>query len=201
MHIVGAATLLSLVTAVSCAPSRWATGTGFWPSFKIGGFDQAVVTYYGYFYLGKDTSTVGCDPKVEGTPKCDTMGSTHWKFWHAGGGTGILDVQIPGGQQLYVDQTGALRYTPPGKPAVPEGVVSNGFRIKYGDDKKLYFSHTKGSFLACPDGPKDVYKIYVSGLIDKKVEKEKKCVAVPGSGRPTGSNGASWYSYLTEPKN
>ncbi|KAK6522815.1 hypothetical protein TWF281_002246 [Arthrobotrys megalospora] len=201
MHFIGAATLLSLVAAVSSAPSpaqsRFATGTTFWPSFKIGGFNQPVVTYYGYFYLGKDTSTVGCDPKVEGTPKCDTMGSTHWKIWYAG--TAVLEVQVPEGQQLYVDQTGALRYTAPGKPQLPAGTSGSGFRVRYGENKTLDFWHTSGSFVACPEGPEGVYKIFVDGK-DKKLETQKKCVPVAGSGRPTGSNGASWYSYLTEPK-
>ncbi|KAK6344789.1 hypothetical protein TWF718_006746 [Orbilia javanica] len=211
MHFAGAATLLSLIAAVSSAPSavpepvpapatqlsRWATGTAFWPSFKIDGFDQEVVTYYGYFYLGKDTSTVGCDPKVEGTPKCDTMGSTHWKIWYAG--TAVLNVQVPGGQQLYIDETGALRYTAPGKPAPPVNALTLGFRIRQDPDKKLYFHHVRGSFVACPESQKGVYKIYVDWK-DKKLEKEKKCVPVPGSGRPTGVHGANWYSYLVEPK-
>ncbi|KAF3314220.1 hypothetical protein TWF173_005083 [Orbilia oligospora] len=213
MHFIGAATLLSLVAAVSSAPapapvppSRFATGTAFWPSFKIDGFDQAAVTYYGYFYLGKDTSTVGCDPKIEaedkekGTKKCDTMGSSHWVIWYAG--TAILDVSVPGGQMLYIDPSGALRYTAPGKPTPPPDAEIRGFRVRQDPtDKKLYFHHTRGSFVACPEGAagSGVYKLFVDTK-DKKLEREKKCVPVPGSGRPTGINGANWYSYLTEPK-
>ncbi|KAK6496811.1 hypothetical protein TWF481_001795 [Arthrobotrys musiformis] len=207
MHFIGAAaTLLSLIGAASSAPSpvppsRFATGTAFWPSFKIDGLNQGVTTYYGYFYLGKDTSTIGCDPKVEGTPKCDTMGSSHWVIWYSG--SAILDVQVPGGQQIYIDSTGALRYSPPGKPLAippPQGVRTLGFKIRLGDDKRLYFSHKDGSFVACPEpGQTDVYKIHLDNK-DRKLEKEKKCVPVEGSGRPTGVHGASWYSYLTEPK-
>ncbi|KAK6520090.1 hypothetical protein TWF506_000381 [Arthrobotrys conoides] len=212
MHFIGAAaTLLSLVAAVSSAPappSRFATGTAFWPSFNINGFDQDVVTYYGYFYLGKDTSTVGCDPKIEaedkvrkgGFPKCETEGSTHWVIWYAG--TAVLDVGVPGGQQLYIDPTGALRYTAPGKPGAPPGSDVKGWRVRQDPaDKKLYFQNTRGLFMACPEGAKGsgVYKLYVDGK-DKKLEKEKKCVPVHGSGRPTGPNGANWYSYLVEPK-
>lgn len=38
-----------------------------------------------------------------------------------------LDVEVPGGQQLYVQKNGALAYTIPHSGAVPEGSYTSGF--------------------------------------------------------------------------
>lgn len=80
-----------------------------------------------------------------------------------------LHVEVPGGQQVYVDSTGALRYTVPHSANTGANSSTVGFGLA---DNGLYLTCKGDDFLACPLSGA-VYQVYAAG-------------AVAGAGNNTG---------------
>ncbi|OOF95863.1 hypothetical protein ASPCADRAFT_207198 [Aspergillus carbonarius ITEM 5010] len=92
----------------------------------------------GAFYLGGETSSY-C-PIASGCPA-----GTETVF--AGDGSS-LDVEVPGGQQVYVNPSGALSFTVPHSAYIPTGSSTGPFT--YSPSKPFgTWSYGKG-FMACP---------------------------------------------------
>jgi len=109
-----------------------------------------------YFYLGRSTKTY--------TPaNVGTFNQTNTIF--AGGDSTLsLDVEVPGGQQVYVDSTGALRFTEAHSANIGDGSVATGFNVS-----STTLQYQNQDFLACSLGGEgeplelnDVYKIRVA---------------------------------------
>ena len=60
------------------------------------------------------------------------------------------NVDIPGGQLLYVSKTGEVKYTAPHAPTLPAGANSTGFWIE-GALTDHSFENSRGNWLACPE--------------------------------------------------
>lgn len=102
------------------------------------------------FYIGRSTAT-DC-PTISGLT-CSNQTNT---LFTGGNTTLYLHTEVPGGQEVYVDSTGALRYTVPHSAYTGVGSVSTGFSIA---DEGLHLKFQNSDFLACPlaDGAYEIY--------------------------------------------
>ncbi|KAJ5290683.1 uncharacterized protein N7443_010936 [Penicillium atrosanguineum] len=96
------------------------------------------------FYLGGKTSSY-C-PDLEGIT-CPAGNQTVI----AGGGS-ALDGEVPGGQQIYVDPTGALSFTQAHSAFIPAGSAIGGLKYEAGKPWSHYTFNGWGAsgFMACP---------------------------------------------------
>lgn len=76
-----------------------------------------------------------------------------------------LDVAVAGGQQVYVDATGALRFTSPHSAYTGTGSSSTGFGLV---DGGLHLRYNGSGFLACPLGAAhgNAYQVYAAGAVN-----------------------------------
>ncbi|KAI1465846.1 uncharacterized protein F4812DRAFT_466267 [Daldinia caldariorum] len=118
----------------------------------------------GKFWINKAASTE-CPGDIENLD-CSEYPGTETIF-DGGNGTVFLDVGVPGGQQVYIAENGALSYTIPHSGQIPDGSVATGFSRQvsnaFGAPVLLY--HASGTWYICPVGegePKEkVYQLYV----------------------------------------
>jgi len=138
----------------------------------------------GNFWLHKKTATY-CPSQTD--IKCSNTTAT---LFTGGKDTLNLKVVVPGGQQVYVDSTGALKYTQPHSAAIGEGSSQTGFSVA----KAGKFDHLKyngSGFLACPaDG--DKYRVYVSG--GPAVNDDEECLVFDFMVGPDNAPAAWEYS-------
>jgi hypothetical protein len=80
-----------------------------------------------------------------------------------------MNVEVPGGQQVYVDKTGRMRYTIAHSGFIPPGSITGGFVYEagaFGGNQPFAdrLSHPKGGFVACPGKGKgkNTYRVYVA---------------------------------------
>lgn len=151
------------LTAIA-APAPLSTGTPDAPT-PFGGvairsasdIQYASVNANGtYFYLRRSTATY-TPPSVPSTNTTD-IPTTQFVIGNSTK-TLSLNVAVPGGQQVYVDDVGALRFTTAHSGNTGEGSQTWGFEIR---EQNLKF---KGyDFSACPLGEEEdnAYKIYVA---------------------------------------
>ncbi|KAF3919672.1 hypothetical protein ABW20_dc0105619 [Dactylellina cionopaga] len=207
MLFLKATALFSLLASVSAIPAieiRAATGTAFLPYLKSNIARPPVAlnmeAFAGYFYMGQKSASVGCSPEDRAANSCPIGGTTRVKIWYAG--TASLDVTVAGGQQIYIDNNGTLRYTAPEKLVIPEGSTTTGFKVSQDKNGKFVFSNSNGPILACPlGGP--LYRIFVD-IGGKTLQNENvpgkdksKCLTVTGEGKNIDkSEPRTFYSYL-----
>ncbi|KAF2088676.1 hypothetical protein K490DRAFT_73039 [Saccharata proteae CBS 121410] len=96
----------------------------------------------GAFYIGKPTQSY-CPESVG-----DACPDGTYTVFSGGDDTLSMDVEVPGGQQVYIAPSGALTFTAPHSASMPEGSISNGFTLSEGTSFG-YLSWTNG-FVACP---------------------------------------------------
>lgn len=110
------------------------------------------------FWLGKNTTTY-C-PASAGVP-CPANDTTpQTVFASANSGTASLDVTVPGGQQVYVSGTGALKFTAPHSANTGEGAVVDGFSVS-----DLHLQFQGQDWYACPDAEVDnVWGVYAASV-------------------------------------
>jgi len=109
------------------------------------------------FWIGKSTQSF-CPSDVSDCPPGEDTAFV------GGDVTLSLDVEVPGGQQVYVASSGALMFTAPHSAAIPEGATLTGFTKSEGPSFGV-LSWDSG-FLACPTGGPDVGPWQIFGAID-----------------------------------
>lgn len=110
-------------------------------------------------------SSAYCPPGIE----CSNTTST---LFTGGKDTLNLKVAVPGGQQVYVNDVGALRYTEPHSAAIGVGSSQTGFGVK-NEGQFDYLTYNGDGFLACPTDA-EAYLIYVRGA--SAVNDDAKCL-------------------------
>ncbi|EED19212.1 IgE-binding protein [Talaromyces stipitatus ATCC 10500] len=95
------------------------------------------------FWVGGSTSSY-CPSNIDPCPP-----GTQTVFANTNG----LDVEVPGGQAVYVDPSGALSFTQAHSAYIPEGSVQGPFTYTPGQPFGTYTTGAFGStgFMACPD--------------------------------------------------
>lgn len=77
-----------------------------------------------------------------------------------------MDVEVPGGQQVYVTPSGGFGYTVPHSASMPTGAVTTGFAYTPAATGNAVGSLTFGSggqgFMACSTGNGTIYKVVAS---------------------------------------
>ncbi|KAL8740057.1 MAG: hypothetical protein Q9190_007197 [Brigantiaea leucoxantha] len=132
------------------------------------------------FYIGQSTSSY-CPFQIQTCPPGNQTVIT------ISNGSAIMDVEVPGGQQVYVSMTGALSYTPPHSTWIPPNSTTIGFEYTPPDSNftlGAFSFHGDGAngFLACPfeaeGGPKGVWRVYadVKGVSDVGIRKRADCL-------------------------
>ncbi|KUJ15324.1 uncharacterized protein LY89DRAFT_108924 [Mollisia scopiformis] len=121
-----------------------------------------------HFYINKAASTY-CPSGVEGLD-CSQYGTqTIFAFNPSSSGLALY-AAVPGGQQIYVEATGALGYTIPHSGAIPNDAYVSPFeyivQTSTGTVGKLTFEGK--DFNACPtgetNGEVDIYQIFASAV-------------------------------------
>ncbi|MCJ1390989.1 hypothetical protein MMC18_003850 [Xylographa bjoerkii] len=112
------------------------------------------------FFIGVAPSSYCPKPSVEHCPAGTTTTVA------VNGGAAFLAVEVPGGQQIYVQTNGALGFTAPHSASIPTGAYITGFALIPGTDGGLGdfgFSNAAGQgFLACPTTPTSaLYQVFV----------------------------------------
>jgi hypothetical protein len=105
------------------------------------------------FWLLYKTST-SCPSNVKCSKTTDTI-------FTGGKDTLNLKVEVPGGQQVYVSENGALKFTEAHRAAIGEGSSQTGFAVQK-KGKFDYLTYNGSGFLACPTDDNN-YLVYVNG--------------------------------------
>ncbi|KAK8183439.1 IgE-binding protein [Phyllosticta capitalensis] len=115
------------------------------------------------FWIGKPTSSYCPESVVENCPAGNET------IFAGGDNTLFLDVEVPGGQQVYVKPDGSLTYTVAHSAYMPEGSKSTGFHLNNGTSSSGLGSLTYGlGWVACPTGnsttgfPYQIYAAFVN---------------------------------------
>ncbi|KAI1477721.1 hypothetical protein F4774DRAFT_388346 [Daldinia eschscholtzii] len=124
----------------------------------------------GKFWINK-APDAKCPSDVEDLD-CSKYPGTETIF-NGGNGTVFLNVGVPGGQQVYIAENGALSYTTPHSGKIPDDAIVTGFSrtqsVAWGAPVNLYNSNK--TWYICPVGegePREkVYQVYV-GKTDKE---------------------------------
>ncbi|KAK6334208.1 hypothetical protein TWF696_002709 [Orbilia brochopaga] len=124
-------------------------------------------------WIGKETSSYCPNPPEQ----CPPGNTTAFLISKDSSYTAAMDVAVPGGQQVYVDPSGALSYTQAHSASIPTGSFTVGFFLSNPDDTEnhlAYFTHCEGGFVACPiapgQGPWQVFVQFTKGgLKDENV--------------------------------
>ncbi|MCJ1461424.1 hypothetical protein MMC07_000021 [Pseudocyphellaria aurata] len=175
MKLSSAALLLAFISspaAASPVKSRQATNPSFFTitAARSGSaiHQQSVHASSRAFWIGKPTETY-CPPQVDAEAACPPGTET---VLAAGDTAASLDVSVPGGQQIYVESTGALGFTQAHSAEYPPGSILQGFTLTPGSpSRSLSFSGLGATgFLACPANASGAgpYKVFanVRGLKD-----------------------------------
>jgi hypothetical protein len=144
---------LALVGSAIAAPARQSSFQGL--AIHSGSRIQfaTVNANDGDFWLLEKTRT-SCPSNV----KCSNTTAT---IFTGGKDTLNLKVEVPGGQQVYVNDVGSLKFTQPHSAAIGEGSSQTGFAISK-KGKFDYLTYKGNGFLACPTDANN-YLIYVPG--------------------------------------
>ncbi|KAJ5757309.1 uncharacterized protein N7511_006003 [Penicillium nucicola] len=103
-----------------------------------------------YFYLGGNAQSY-CP---EGIPGCEQTNQTVITGGH------FLDVMVPGGQAIFVDPKGALRFTSPHSAYEPAGSSDGPFNYTPGNTFGHWSYEGQGAsgFMACPTNGTTTYR-------------------------------------------
>ncbi|KAK8153093.1 IgE-binding protein [Phyllosticta citrichinensis] len=110
------------------------------------------------FWIGKDTASYCPEEVVQDCPAGNET------IFAGGDNTLALDVEVPGGQQVYIKPTGELTYTTAHSAYMGMGAISTGFHLNNGTSSSGLgsLSWTNG-FVACPAGNASYpYQIYAA---------------------------------------
>ncbi|KAI1802430.1 hypothetical protein F4811DRAFT_529799 [Daldinia bambusicola] len=124
----------------------------------------------GKFWMNKAASAE-CPSDIENLD-CTKYPGTETIF-NGGNETIFLNVGVPGGQQVYIAEDGALSFTTPHSGQIPDGGVATGFSRVLGKalGAPVMLSNANGDWYICPVGegePQEkVYQLYV-GETDKE---------------------------------
>ncbi|KAJ5280599.1 hypothetical protein N7478_005971 [Penicillium angulare] len=150
MKAVIASIALPLLAAAAPAPAPTAPASNP-PNFGVMAIHSGSPIHYAQmnaagqkFWLGGSTSSY-C-PSVDGIV-CPSGNQT---VFAAGGNA--MDVEVPGGQQVYVDPTGALSFTQAHSASIPAGSAVGGLFYEPGNPWSHYSFKGWGAqgFMACP---------------------------------------------------
>ncbi|PGG98431.1 hypothetical protein AJ79_08871 [Helicocarpus griseus UAMH5409] len=150
------ASLLPLLAAAAPAPAEV-------PRFTVMAARSASPIHYSpmqatgrHFMLGGEPSTYCPQPPVEECPpgKITVVAGA--------GPTSSLNVMVPGGQQIYVEPTGALGFTQAHSAQIPEGSLTTGFKFTPGDQFGHWTFEGFGAdgFMGCPPQNPDESPLY-----------------------------------------
>ncbi|KAJ6011615.1 hypothetical protein N7451_003027 [Penicillium sp. IBT 35674x] len=150
MKAVIASIALPLLAAAAPAPAATPSAANP-PAFGVMAVRSASPIHYMQmnaagqkFYLGGTTASY-C-PSIDGIV-CPPGNQT---VFAAGGNA--MDVEVPGGQQVYVDPTGALSFTQAHSASIPAGSAVGGLVYETGQPWSHYSFNGWGAqgFMACP---------------------------------------------------
>ncbi|KAE8151708.1 hypothetical protein BDV25DRAFT_138631 [Aspergillus avenaceus] len=140
-------TLATLAAAASALPSAKPRVASSPESFSVVAARSASPIHFltlnaanSHFYLGGKPSSY-CPEQV---PGCTEATQTVLI------GDNALNVAVPGGQQIYVDPTGALSFTTPHSGYTPPGSTTTGFKYEAGKNGTLGHWSFGNGFMACP---------------------------------------------------
>jgi len=149
------ATLFAALPALGAPTARSAPSVFSGLSLRSGSDIQyATIDANGtYFKLSSGSSTY-CPPGVSSID-CSAYASDVTRFV-GGNNTLSLDTTVPGGQQVYVDRDGALRFTQPHSVAM-NGGSAEGFSFTAHGSELLFDG---AGFAACSFGTDDAKHVY-----------------------------------------
>ncbi|KAL1301852.1 hypothetical protein AAFC00_006037 [Neodothiora populina] len=108
-----------------------------------------------YFYVNNYGTSTYCP-----LPTC--LGKTNTTIFKNGVDKLALDVMAPGGQEVYVDRTGALRFTVAHSASKGRHSLTSGFALV---NAGLRLQFEGQEWLACPvEGVKNGYKVYAAAV-------------------------------------
>lgn len=151
--------LLALALAITTASSSSFTITASLIGSSLNG--QIINAGGGAFYLGLAAPSTYCPTQIK--PHCPEGTSTVLVGMMGQSGIGAMSVMVPGGQQVYVHEYGALGFTQAHSAFIPPGSFLAGFNSKtipasISEPSRQVISwkapdaSTEG-ILACPDIP------------------------------------------------
>ncbi|KAL2217023.1 IgE-binding protein [Thermoascus aurantiacus ATCC 26904] len=149
-----------------------------------------------YFWLGGNASTY-CPENVANCPA-----GTETVFAPGGG---ALDVEVPGGQKIYVDPSGALRFTQAHSANIPAGSSQGPFTYTAGNPFGKYTYDGEGAkgWMACPLQNKVkgqlIYQVFVNMPNAKPpTGKVEDCIGFDALAKPYESknNTAAAWQYI-----
>ncbi|RDW64913.1 hypothetical protein BP6252_10564 [Coleophoma cylindrospora] len=122
---------------------------------------QSINANGGKFWVGAEKPTSTYCPLSTGCPAGNIT------TFAAGASTGTLSlsVEVPGGQQVYVDPSGALSFTVPHSAFMPAGSQTGPFVYTAAASNQtvgtLTFGNGTQGFFACPDDAVSAWQVYV----------------------------------------
>lgn len=147
-------TITAWPTATGTAAAKRAVASSFGGVAIASGSDiqyDSVNANGTYFWLNRGTEVY--------TPSTATASDQKNTIFAGGNNTLSLDVSAPGGQQVYVDSDGLLRYTVPHSAYTGTGSKSTGFSVA---NNILKFENS--DFVACKlaQSPDNAYEVYAA---------------------------------------
>ncbi|KAK4556197.1 hypothetical protein LTR86_006894 [Recurvomyces mirabilis] len=101
----------------------------------------------GRVYLGGTADTF-CPDSVASAGGCPpTTGETDFLIGNAATGTLVMGAEVPGGQYVYIDTCGAVKYTVAHSGAIPEGATQTGWSVTQG--ASFGTLNWEGGLMAC----------------------------------------------------
>ncbi|RHZ73306.1 hypothetical protein CDV55_104441 [Aspergillus turcosus] len=145
---------------------------------------------HGGFWLGDSPSTF-CPDSIEQVGGCPPGTSTRFASETA------LDVSVPGGQRIYIDPRGALRFTTPHSGYIPRGSSTGPFVYTPGAPFG-HFSYTgngASGFKACPrrNGTATHWQVYAAAA---NVTGGAGCLGFDALAVPSNATGAAAWEYI-----
>jgi hypothetical protein len=136
-------------------------------------------------WLNKVTASY-CPESVKELNACPPGNVT---VFAGGDDTLSMGTVVPGGQQVYIDTDGAVKYTQAHSAAIPEGAIVTGWTTSPGNGFGI-LSNSNGGFVACPS-ENNSWKVYI-GL--ECVEFDSACLGFDALTSNTTEAGAWQYS-------
>ncbi|EPS36364.1 hypothetical protein H072_10106 [Dactylellina haptotyla CBS 200.50] len=118
------------------------------------------------FYIGLDRPSSYCPSPPVPVGSCPSGNYTSISWGQYGP---YMNVEVPGGQQIYIAPDNSLSYTQAHSGSMPPGSTTDGFTLGPKQENTLrHIDHKSGGFLACP-AKKDVgpWKVFVGSVTDK----------------------------------
>ncbi|KAH1371604.1 hypothetical protein KXW65_007430 [Aspergillus fumigatus] len=145
---------------------------------------------HGNFWLGESPSTF-CPEPVEKVSGCPPGTTTRFASANA------LDVAVPGGQRIYVDPRGALRFTTAHSGSIPPGSSTGPFVHSAGTPFGHFAYKGQGAkgFIACPksNGTATHWQVHASVA---NVASGAECLGFNALAVPSNDTRAAAWEYI-----